>query len=1085
MKERLILVLILLFFLVFATSYALKTDPNAPVKKEVIDAVPVWEGNNLPVADGSEIPPNLRFPYLLMPADTCVPAPPTSSPNLTPINWDEVGWTRYALQKNGSPNRMIAVDAEGANYNRSFVYTLLPSGIYPGAARYVGYNRKRTDNTWLFAWNGDQRMTEEGVNAGFTVVDILKSSGRAVAVYHTTAGTPLAYSRATIFSFRTGSGGNVWYDIPDSIAGRPFIGQWPKVATDIADTIHFLLVEGNTAGGAVQALGYTRCYLQPGTPGAQTMICQSPGGLGPYTIAPNSFAPLSNQCATLDSITTISGVIATSPISGKVAMVYSKFRAYPSPGQLNNDIYYVESTNYGRSWLTSGFGVPINVSQYATSDMERSYADIAAAYDFNDNLHIIWNAGWYDEVAGTYSPRRANLRHWTYAGGNPPGIANTQIVYSAQWDGTVPGSWNRNISKMSLSVKSTNDAYGFINYLYTTWSEFDTGDLSAAGYTNSEIYASASSDGGKTWDGPYPLTNTKSKDCQAGNCCSEHWSSMAKYVDSTLHIQYILDRDPGTEIQNEGSWTYNPVQYLRIRTWKPVTTRRLACDPTTVGTPTPLKITGTYIDTLKLTSTGNDTVKVDSITVSIQVPPGGSATPSIAPTTPYTILPGKSQDVTFTLANPTIDESYFVRIKIYYNPTPPSTSPIEVKMHFIYSDAYITPKWTVLGDSLRLAVGNVGNIAHEVDTAGLYLVRDSANFLYDASPFVASIATYDSKVDTAIARWMFNDYYFAAEDSLDTGSSNVVSGDTIIKTTWAKAVFFPDVPKLKRVSDYCHIFWPITLEKTTWKLVFYVLGKFEFAKVIQRIVIRFDNPPPPYWCNPAPAADNWGDIYIGEVGDFDVPSDSGSRNYGGVNDSLNMVYQQGYTAPSGGPLESYFGALVYLSNTPYYSAYAARNDTTVYPHSGYWDPQLYKILSTPGSAVMAPTDPTDRNVIMTAKKYSPTSPVDTLYFAWVVTTKGYMDLKKVVCDAFNEWGVSPPGGPDACILCMCGDANLDAVVDIGDIVYLINYVFYGGTAPQPNDACNDVNFDTVIDIGDIVYLINYVFYGGTEPNCGF
>jgi hypothetical protein len=63
----------------------------------------------------------------------------------------------------------------------------------------------------------------------------------------------------------------------------------------------------------------------------------------------------------------------------------------------------------------------------------------------------------------------------------------------------------------------------------------------------------------------------------------------------------------------------------------------------------------------------------------------------------------------------------------------------------------------------------------------------------------------------------------------------------------------------------------------------------------------------------------------------------------------------------------------------------------------------------------------------------------------------------------------------------CGDANHDGVVDIGDIVYLINYVFYNGPAPiDPSDANND----GVVDIGDLVYLINYVFYSGPEPTCG-
>jgi hypothetical protein len=63
-----------------------------------------------------------------------------------------------------------------------------------------------------------------------------------------------------------------------------------------------------------------------------------------------------------------------------------------------------------------------------------------------------------------------------------------------------------------------------------------------------------------------------------------------------------------------------------------------------------------------------------------------------------------------------------------------------------------------------------------------------------------------------------------------------------------------------------------------------------------------------------------------------------------------------------------------------------------------------------------------------------------------------------------------------------GDVNQDEVIDIGDIVYLISYVFYSGTAPVPLEIGN-VNCDEEIDIGDIVYLINYVFYGGPNP-CG-
>jgi parallel beta-helix repeat protein len=61
-----------------------------------------------------------------------------------------------------------------------------------------------------------------------------------------------------------------------------------------------------------------------------------------------------------------------------------------------------------------------------------------------------------------------------------------------------------------------------------------------------------------------------------------------------------------------------------------------------------------------------------------------------------------------------------------------------------------------------------------------------------------------------------------------------------------------------------------------------------------------------------------------------------------------------------------------------------------------------------------------------------------------------------------------------------GDANNDAVVDLVDIIFLINYIFMGGNAPQPLMA-GDSNCDGRFNIADVVYLINYVFREGKAP----
>jgi PKD repeat protein len=63
---------------------------------------------------------------------------------------------------------------------------------------------------------------------------------------------------------------------------------------------------------------------------------------------------------------------------------------------------------------------------------------------------------------------------------------------------------------------------------------------------------------------------------------------------------------------------------------------------------------------------------------------------------------------------------------------------------------------------------------------------------------------------------------------------------------------------------------------------------------------------------------------------------------------------------------------------------------------------------------------------------------------------------------------------------ICGDANSDEDVNVSDAVYIINYVFVGGDAPDPLES-GDVNCDDTCNVSDAVWIINYVFVGGNEP----
>ncbi len=63
---------------------------------------------------------------------------------------------------------------------------------------------------------------------------------------------------------------------------------------------------------------------------------------------------------------------------------------------------------------------------------------------------------------------------------------------------------------------------------------------------------------------------------------------------------------------------------------------------------------------------------------------------------------------------------------------------------------------------------------------------------------------------------------------------------------------------------------------------------------------------------------------------------------------------------------------------------------------------------------------------------------------------------------------------------LCGDADGNHIVNISDAVYLIAYIFGGGTAPDPLIS-GDSDCNEIVNISDAVYLIAYIFGGGPAP----
>ena len=65
---------------------------------------------------------------------------------------------------------------------------------------------------------------------------------------------------------------------------------------------------------------------------------------------------------------------------------------------------------------------------------------------------------------------------------------------------------------------------------------------------------------------------------------------------------------------------------------------------------------------------------------------------------------------------------------------------------------------------------------------------------------------------------------------------------------------------------------------------------------------------------------------------------------------------------------------------------------------------------------------------------------------------------------------------------LAGDANGDRVIDLGDVLHLIAYLYKNGPAPNPLEA-GDADCSGVIDLGDVLFIVSYLYKGGPAPSC--
>jgi len=422
-----------------------------------------------------------------------------------------VGNTFYDQQTNGSTGNRMVICEDGSKY---FCWTNLDSIPHPPSIRSVHFN-------WL---NPDGELLEEGPvsvgsGAGYTTTDVIFSN-RGIFAYHRGGGDIPTYVTIAIDSYPPGNGFFDYYDPPDELFPQspdsPGRCYWPYITVDRNDNIHLVMNENTCL--RMQRMAYCNS-----TDGGETW----------------------SELQLVDTVLVLGSVIDASPVSDRVVLAYAK--TMDTTTQWNNDIAYYVSED-GLTW--DFMNNRVNVTNYSTDDDSLwAYTDLDVIIDYNDYVNIVWNAQWVTDEGIYY---RTYLLHYHEETGEI-----TEILHhpdSLYWS-NICGAWNRSVCKMNMGVHDQS------NGVFITWSHFDTSDVSAGGFGNSEIYMSYSSDNGALWAEPINLTNSPSPGCHL-DCDSDHWSSLADVVDDSLHIMYINDKDAGSMSKTEGTPTNNPVMYL-------------------------------------------------------------------------------------------------------------------------------------------------------------------------------------------------------------------------------------------------------------------------------------------------------------------------------------------------------------------------------------------------------------------------------------------------------------------------------------------------------------------------------------------
>jgi hypothetical protein len=429
-------------------------------------------------------------------------APRTVYPGFTNSPGESIDFTYYDFQASGSVSRQIAIDGI-RNGGLHVAYMKSPNNTHtPRNAAYQFNDRAGS------GWSGEMDMNT--FRAGYVTLATM-SDGRAVGAFHQ-AGGP---GNQTVVAVDAARGAGAFTVTP--LDTGPFVS--PHVAVGPTDVIH------------VVAHHQTR---------SDNYYCRSTNQGASFT----PWVPVAGDT----NQNPISYDVITSRASGKVAIAWTRFVPGGIHRQLDMDVVYVESTNHGLTW-----GPRVNVTNYQSADTVRAYNDVSGVFDQSDNLHLVW--GGHRQVRDTIYYAGAAF-HWNQATGIDC-ISGLGTVSGTWWWSLtgLPATWSLDVTRPSLSIDGAGNLYCVFS------SQRNDDDTSAAGYINMDLYGTGSRDGGNIWSPVFNITNSHTPGGAAGACDDDRFPSLTAFTTDSVRVLWIVDRDAGASVQNEGTTTLNPIHY--------------------------------------------------------------------------------------------------------------------------------------------------------------------------------------------------------------------------------------------------------------------------------------------------------------------------------------------------------------------------------------------------------------------------------------------------------------------------------------------------------------------------------------------